>query len=158
MVTTHEESGSFGVGHTRNVVAPDEPRRPFRAALCPLRPPTLLTIPVLRYMRTYGLIHQLLGMVSVVQREWAAKNPRRATFKAPITIEDVLNSRHDAEIPLSSSIVSMLRTGSTTRPSKKSGECPPRSSRSAGRSAADRGCVPHPGKAPRDTRRRATAA
>jgi acetyl-CoA acetyltransferase len=31
-------------------------------------------------------------MVSVVQREWAAKNPR-ATFKAPITIEDVLNSR-----------------------------------------------------------------
>ena len=31
-------------------------------------------------------------MVSVVQREWAAKNPR-ATFKAPITVEDVLNSR-----------------------------------------------------------------
>jgi acetyl-CoA acetyltransferase len=31
-------------------------------------------------------------MVSVVQREWAAKNPR-AAFKEPITIEDVLNSR-----------------------------------------------------------------
>jgi acetyl-CoA acetyltransferase len=31
-------------------------------------------------------------MVSVVQREWAARNPR-ATFKAPITVEDVLNSR-----------------------------------------------------------------
>ena len=31
-------------------------------------------------------------MVSVVQREWAAKNPR-ATFRAPITIEDVPNSR-----------------------------------------------------------------
>jgi hypothetical protein len=31
-------------------------------------------------------------MVSVVWREWAAKNPR-ATFKAPITIEDVLISR-----------------------------------------------------------------
>jgi acetyl-CoA acetyltransferase len=28
-------------------------------------------------------------MVSVVQREWAAKNPR-ATFRAPITVEDVL--------------------------------------------------------------------
>jgi acetyl-CoA acetyltransferase len=28
----------------------------------------------------------------VVQREWAAKNPR-AIFKAPITVEDVLNSR-----------------------------------------------------------------
>ena len=31
-------------------------------------------------------------MVSVVQREWAAKNPR-ATFRQPITVEDVLNSR-----------------------------------------------------------------
>src|SRR5262249_6232109 len=31
-------------------------------------------------------------MVSVVQREWAAKNPR-ATFKTPITVDDVLNSR-----------------------------------------------------------------
>src|SRR5258708_13355067 len=55
-------------------------------------PPTLFTIPVLRYMKTYGLTHEQLAMVSVVQREWAAKNPR-ATFKAPITVEDVLNSR-----------------------------------------------------------------
>ena len=31
-------------------------------------------------------------MVAVVQREWAAKNPR-ATMKTPITVEDVLNSR-----------------------------------------------------------------
>ena len=43
-------------------------------------------------MKTYGLSHEQLAMVSVVQREWAAKNPR-ATFKAPITVEDVLNSR-----------------------------------------------------------------
>jgi acetyl-CoA acetyltransferase len=28
-----------------------------------------------------------LAMVSVVQREWAAKNPR-ATFKTPITVDD----------------------------------------------------------------------
>jgi acetyl-CoA acetyltransferase len=33
-----------------------------------------------------------LAMVSVVQREWAAKNPR-ATFRTPITVDDVLNSR-----------------------------------------------------------------
>jgi acetyl-CoA acetyltransferase len=52
----------------------------------------LFTIPVLRYMKTYGLTHEELAMVSVVQREWAAKNPR-ATFKTPITVEDVLNSR-----------------------------------------------------------------
>src|SRR6476661_7769204 len=52
----------------------------------------LFYAPVLRYMKTYGLMHEQLAMVSVVQREWAAKNPR-AAFKAPITIEDVLNSR-----------------------------------------------------------------
>src|SRR6516162_9255412 len=55
-------------------------------------PPTLFTIPVLRYMKTYELTHETLAMVSVVQREWAAKNPR-ATFKTPITVDDVLNSR-----------------------------------------------------------------
>jgi thiolase-like protein len=36
--------------------------------------------------------HEQLAMVSFVQREWAAKNPR-PTFKTPITVEDVLNSR-----------------------------------------------------------------
>jgi acetyl-CoA acetyltransferase len=55
-------------------------------------PPTLFTIPVLRYMKTYGLTQEQLAMVSGVHREWAAKNPR-ATFKTPITVEDVLNSQ-----------------------------------------------------------------
>jgi hypothetical protein len=45
----------------------------------------LFTIPVLRYMKTYGLTFEQLAMVSVVQREWAGKNPR-ATFKDPITV------------------------------------------------------------------------
>src|SRR5271167_4642293 len=62
----------------------------------PMGPPTLFTIPVLRYMKTYGLTQKQLAMVSVVQREWAAKNPR-ATFKTPITVEDVLNSRMIAD-------------------------------------------------------------
>ena len=52
----------------------------------------MFTIPVLRYMKTYGLSHETLAMVSVVQCGWAKKNPR-ATVKAPITVEDVLNSR-----------------------------------------------------------------
>jgi acetyl-CoA acetyltransferase len=43
-------------------------------------------------MKTYGLTDETLAMVSVVQREWPAKNPR-ATFKTPITVGDVLNSR-----------------------------------------------------------------
>ncbi len=51
-------------------------------------PPSLFPIPVLRYMKTYGVTHEQIAMVSVVQREWAAKNPR--TFRDPITVEDVL--------------------------------------------------------------------
>ena len=92
VLITHGESGRSGVERTRNVVAPTSPAGHFEQPYGPMGPPTLLTIPVLRYMRTYGLIHQLLGIVSVVQREWAAKNPR-ATYKTPITVEDVLNSR-----------------------------------------------------------------
>jgi acetyl-CoA acetyltransferase len=48
----------------------------------------LFTTPVLRHMKTYGLAPEQLAMVSVVQRERAAKNPR-ATLKAPITVEYV---------------------------------------------------------------------
>ena len=54
-------------------------------------PPTMFTIPVLRYMKTYGVTEEDLAMVSVIQREWAALNPR-ASFKDPITVDDVLNS------------------------------------------------------------------
>ena len=92
VLITHGESGRSGVGRTRNVVAPTSLAGQFEQPYGPMGPPTLFTIPVLRYMKTYGLSHEQLAMVSVVQREWAAKNPR-ATFKTPITVEDVLNSR-----------------------------------------------------------------
>jgi acetyl-CoA acetyltransferase len=54
-------------------------------------PPTMFTIPVLRYMKTHGVTEEDLAMVAVIQREWAAKNPR-ASFRDPITVDDVLNS------------------------------------------------------------------
>ena len=92
VLITHGESGRSGVGRTRNAVAPTSLAGQFEQPYGPMGPPTLFTIPVLRYMKTYGLSHETLATVSVVQREWAAKNPR-ATFKTPITVEDVLNSR-----------------------------------------------------------------
>jgi hypothetical protein len=88
VLITHGESGRSGVGRTRNVVAPTSLAGQFEQPYGP----TWFTIPILRYMKTYGLTHEQLAMVSVVQREWAAKN-LRATFKTPITVEDVLNSR-----------------------------------------------------------------
>src|SRR5215472_955908 len=92
VLITHGESGRSRVGRTRNIVAPTSLAGQFEQPYGPMGPPTLFTIPVLRYMKTYGLTHEQLAMVSVVQREWAGKNPR-ATFKTSITVEDVLNSR-----------------------------------------------------------------
>jgi acetyl-CoA acetyltransferase len=64
----------------------------FEAPYGPMGPPTMFTIPVLRYMKDRGLTHEQLANVAVIQREWAGFHPR-ATFRDPITIDDVLNSR-----------------------------------------------------------------
>ena len=64
----------------------------FEAPFGPVGPPTLFTIPVLRYLKTHGLTEEDLAWVAVIQREWAAMNPR-ASFKDPITVDDVLSSR-----------------------------------------------------------------
>ena len=73
-------------------------RRPPASPACstaygPMGPPTLFTIPILRYIKTYGLMHEQLAIVSVVQREWAGKNPR-ATFETPITVASVSGECH----------------------------------------------------------------
>src|SRR5438105_6502302 len=73
VLITHGESGRSGVARTRNVVAPTSLAGQFEEPYGPMGPPTLFTIPVLRYMKTYGLTHEQLAMVSVVQREWAAR-------------------------------------------------------------------------------------
>ena len=52
----------------------------------------MFTLPVLRYMKDYGLTHEQLAYVAVAQRRWAAKNPR-AMYRDPITVDDVLSSR-----------------------------------------------------------------
>lgn len=51
----------------------------------------LFSLPIARYMHEYGLTEEQLAMVAVVQREWAAKNPR-AKLKDPVTVEEVLAS------------------------------------------------------------------
>ena len=78
VLITHGESGRSGVGRTRNVVSPASLAGQFEQPYGPMGPPTLFTIPVLRYMKTYGLTHEQLAMVLVLQRG-TATNPR-ATF------------------------------------------------------------------------------
>lgn len=97
VLITHGESGRSGVGAAgfpRYIAGQigGEFEVPFGASL----PPTLFTIPVRRYLKTYGLEVEDLAQVAVVQREWAALNPR-ATFKDSITVDDVMNSRMIAD-------------------------------------------------------------
>ncbi len=92
VLITHGESGRSNIGRPPRVVPPDSLNGQFEQPFGPFGPPSLFPIPVLRFMKTHGITHEQIAMVSVVQREWAARNPR-ATFKDPITVDDVLNSR-----------------------------------------------------------------
>jgi acetyl-CoA acetyltransferase len=91
VLITHGESGRSRVGAGRFGAAPSSLNGQFEMPYGPMGPPTMFTVPVLRYMKTYGVTEEDLAMVAVIQREWAAKNPR-ASFKDPISVDDVLNS------------------------------------------------------------------
>src|SRR5438093_1805748 len=92
VLITHAESGKSMIGKLPRSTPPDSLNGQFESPYGVYGPPSMFPIPVLRYMKTYGITHEQIAMVAVVQREWAAKNPR-ATMKAPITVADVLNSR-----------------------------------------------------------------
>jgi len=92
VLITHGESGRSMIGKRPRFVAPESLNGQFEQPFGVSGPPTMFPIPVLRYMKTYGITHEHLAMVAVVQREWAAKNPR-ATHKNLISVDDVLNSR-----------------------------------------------------------------
>ena len=94
VLITHGESGRsrVGAGMRRGAGGASSLQGQFETPYGIVGPPTTFTIPVLRYLKTYGLTEEALAIVAVIQREWAGKNPR-ATFRDPITVADVLNSR-----------------------------------------------------------------
>ena len=91
ILITHGESGRSRVGAGGFGRNPASLMGQFEMPYGVTSPPTMFTIPVLRYLKTYGLTEEDLAMVAVIQREWAHLNPR-ASFKDPITVDDVLNS------------------------------------------------------------------
>lgn len=93
VLITHGESGRSNVGRGGfhgggRSTLPGQ----FEAPFCGMGPPTTFTLPFLRYMKETGTTLEQLATVAVVQREWAAKNPR-ASFKDPLSVDDVMNSR-----------------------------------------------------------------
>jgi acetyl-CoA acetyltransferase len=94
VLITHGESGRsrIGAGNFRGGGGSATLAGQFESPYGVVGPPTMFTLPVLRYMKDFGMTHEQLAMVAVVQREWASKNPR-ASFRELITVEDVLKSR-----------------------------------------------------------------
>jgi acetyl-CoA acetyltransferase len=94
ILITHGESGRsrVGAGGFRGGGGNSSLPGQFEAPYGPVGPPSMFTIPVLRYLKVRGYSVEDLANVCVIQREWAAKNPR-ASMKDPIGIDDVLNAR-----------------------------------------------------------------
>ena len=91
VLITHGESGKSG-HRAHRPVFPTANQHNFEAVYGALFPPSRFTLPVMRKMHEDGLTLEQLAQVSVVQREWAAFHPR-ASFRDPLTVEEVLNSR-----------------------------------------------------------------
>jgi acetyl-CoA acetyltransferase len=91
VLITHGESGRSRVGSAGWVTSPSSFLGQFEWPYGISSAPNMFTVPVLRYLKTYGLGAEDLAWVAVIQREWAQKNPR-ASLKEPITVDDVLNS------------------------------------------------------------------
>src|ERR1700744_2770957 len=74
VLITHGESGRSRVGAGRFGASPSSLNGQFEMPYGPVGPPSMFTVPVLRYLKTYGLKPEDMAPVAVIQREWAAKN------------------------------------------------------------------------------------
>jgi acetyl-CoA acetyltransferase len=92
VLITHGQSGRSHVGVGGRPGGASSLGGQFEAPYGIAGPPTIFTIPTLRYMKEFGLTHEQLAMVAVIQREWAGRNPR-AMYRDPITVDDVMRSR-----------------------------------------------------------------
>lgn len=92
VLVAHGQSGRSRVGYPPLVPDPASLSGQFESPYGVSAPASALAVPVLRFMRDMGVTEEQLAMVAVVQREWAARNPR-ARMRTPISVADVLSSR-----------------------------------------------------------------
>lgn len=95
VLVLHGESGRSGVGRPPRTFEATSPRGQFELPYGVSGAPSTFTLPILRYMAEYGLTPEMLAMVPVTQRQWAAQNPR-AYKRDPLTVDDVLASPYVA--------------------------------------------------------------
>lgn len=95
VLITHGESGRSGVGRgggMRGGGGDSSLSGQFEGAYGGMGPTTAFTLPFLRYMKETDTTLEQLANVAVVQREWAGLNPR-ASYRDPISIDDVMNAK-----------------------------------------------------------------
>jgi acetyl-CoA acetyltransferase len=95
ILITHGESGRSGVGRGGfGGGGRSDPSLPgqFESPFCGMGPTTNFTLPFLRFMKETGCTLEQLANVAVVQREWAGMSPR-ASYRDPITVDDVLDAK-----------------------------------------------------------------
>jgi acetyl-CoA acetyltransferase len=91
VLITHGESGRSQIGPARYGANPASLFGQFEAPYGLGVPVTQVTLPAMRYLKETATTEEDMAVLAVIQREWAAKNPR-AHVRAPITVDQVLSS------------------------------------------------------------------
>ncbi|HEX7354048.1 MAG TPA: thiolase [Mycobacteriales bacterium] len=92
VLITHGQSGKSRVGEGGWGRDPSSVHGQFESPYGVVGPPSTFTVPALRFLKDTGTTFEQMAQVAVVQRQWAAQNPR-AMFRDPITVDDVFASR-----------------------------------------------------------------
>ncbi len=92
VLITHGESGKSQIGLNRAPAGRSSLMGQFEMPYGVYGPPSMFTIPVMRYLKETGTTIEQVANVASIQREWSAQNPR-AMMKDKASIDDVLNSR-----------------------------------------------------------------
>lgn len=92
VLVLHGESGRSGIGRPPRGRAADAVFQQFEAPFGVFGPPTMFTLPVMRYLHDTGTTMDQLAAVPATQSRWAAGNPRASRNKE-VSVEDVRNSR-----------------------------------------------------------------
>jgi acetyl-CoA acetyltransferase len=92
VLITHGQSGRSRVGEGPWGRDGSSMLGQFEAPYGVVGPPSTFTVPALRYLKDTGTTPEQMAQVAVVQRQWAAQNPR-AMFRDLITVEDVFASK-----------------------------------------------------------------
>jgi acetyl-CoA acetyltransferase len=91
VLITHGESGRSQIGPARYAANPASLFGQFEAPYGLGAPVTQVTLPALRYLKATDTAEEDLALLAVIQREWAARNPR-AYVRDPINVAQVLAS------------------------------------------------------------------